>query len=227
MPQLTISCSICLGRWTYKVGKEGTNSISYFWYETCLLCYMTVSSAFFFHFLYFFSWLDCIIFLADRYLSLQKPNSSTIPAEWSRPPNPINNGFVNDANSLSYQSSKEEAVSYSTASEPSRLLDPRLEGSKRPLDPIAALKELVQFYELYYLSLPSCSAPNLFWFWFFGVLIWYNYCYIPIRQGSAEGLSIFYQSQPHLSATPSMKNEVCAQVSTLLLYLAFFIIIIF
>lgn len=110
--------------------------------------------------------------LSDRYLSSQKPDSSTIPAEWSRPPNPVNNGFVNDANSLSYQSSKEEAVSYSTASEPSRVLDPRLESSKRPLGPITALKEL-------------CSV---------------------------EGLSLVYQSQPHLSASPGVKNEVYAQV---------------
>ncbi|TKY71676.1 RNA polymerase II C-terminal domain phosphatase 1 [Spatholobus suberectus] len=54
-----------------------------------------------------------------------------------------NKGFVSSVNSLGNQLlPKEESVSFSTASESSRVLDPRLEVSKRSMDSISALKEL-------------------------------------------------------------------------------------
>ncbi|XP_027160416.1 RNA polymerase II C-terminal domain phosphatase-like 1 [Coffea eugenioides] len=81
--------------------------------------------------------------LADKYISSLKPDSSSVPGEWRRFPNTSNNGFANDFSSWGYQQlPKEEPGSFSTASMPPRVLDSRLEASKRPVGPIAALKEL-------------------------------------------------------------------------------------
>lgn len=56
------------------------------------------------------------------------------------------NGFVGSVNSLGNDLlPKEESVPFSTLSEPSRNLDPRLEVSKRSMGSISALKELVSF----------------------------------------------------------------------------------
>ena len=83
---------------------------------------------------------------ADKYISSLKPDSSSVPGEWRRFPNTSNNGVANDFSSWGYQQlPKEEPGSFSTASMPPRVLDSRLEASKRPVGPIAALKELVRF----------------------------------------------------------------------------------
>lgn len=53
---------------------------------------------------------------------------------------------MGDTNSFGYQSfHKEGSMSFSTASESSRLLDPRLENSKKSMGSISALKEFVRF----------------------------------------------------------------------------------
>ncbi|KAI5657039.1 hypothetical protein M9H77_25832 [Catharanthus roseus] len=99
--------------------------------------------------------------LSERYLSSLKPDSCSVPGEWSRPPNPINSGFVSDVNLLGYQSlPREEAVSFSSVSEPTRALDPRMEASKKPVGPIAALKELcaVEGLSLAFQTQPQLAA---------------------------------------------------------------------
>ncbi|KAL3519721.1 hypothetical protein ACH5RR_017870 [Cinchona calisaya] len=80
--------------------------------------------------------------LAERYISSLKPDSSSVPGDWRRFPNATNNGFASDFSSWGYQAPKEEPGSFSTASMPPRVLDARLEAPKRPVGPIAALKEL-------------------------------------------------------------------------------------
>ncbi|KAL2473314.1 RNA polymerase II C-terminal domain phosphatase-like 1 [Forsythia ovata] len=80
--------------------------------------------------------------LADKYLS-RKPDSSSIPGDGSRFANPYDNGLIGDVNSFGYQSlPKEEVASFSMASESPRILDPRLEASKKSMGLIAELKEL-------------------------------------------------------------------------------------
>ncbi|KAK9267488.1 hypothetical protein L1049_009914 [Liquidambar formosana] len=84
-----------------------------------------------------------LVNLANRYLSHVKPDSNSVHGDVSRFPNTNDNGFMSDVNSFGYQPlSKEESVSFSTASEPTRLLDPRLEGSKKSMGSVSALKEL-------------------------------------------------------------------------------------
>lgn len=79
-------------------------------------------------------------------MSSLKPDSSSVPGDWRRFPNTTNNGFANDFGSWGYQASpKEEPGSFSTASVLPRVLDSRLDASKRPMGPITALKELVRF----------------------------------------------------------------------------------
>ncbi|GMY37319.1 RNA polymerase II C-terminal domain phosphatase-like 1 [Fagus crenata] len=81
--------------------------------------------------------------LANIYMSRVKPDSGSMPGDVSRFPNANDNGFVGNMNSFGNQPlPKEESVSFSTASEPSRLLDPRLEGSKKSMGSVSALKEL-------------------------------------------------------------------------------------
>ncbi|GAA0160763.1 protein phosphatase [Lithospermum erythrorhizon] len=81
--------------------------------------------------------------LADKFLSRPKPDSAVWSGHLNRFPITNNNGFLNDANSLGYQMPlKEDVPSFPNQSEPSRVLDPRLEASKRSMGPIAALKEI-------------------------------------------------------------------------------------
>ncbi|KAG9159381.1 hypothetical protein Leryth_010944 [Lithospermum erythrorhizon] len=100
--------------------------------------------------------------LADKYLSLPKPDSGAGPGHWNRFPVSNNNGFHNDANSFGHQlSTKEDVTSFPYPSEPSRVLDPRLEASKRSMGPIAILKELcaVEGFAIAFQTQPQ-FAPN-------------------------------------------------------------------
>ncbi|MBA0778862.1 hypothetical protein Gotri_006677, partial [Gossypium trilobum] len=86
---------------------------------------------------------DSIRCLADTYLSHIKPDSGSAQADVSRLSNMNDTTFLGNMNSYGNQpSSKEEFMSFSIASESPRLVDPRLEGSKRSMGSIAALKEL-------------------------------------------------------------------------------------
>lgn len=81
--------------------------------------------------------------LADKFLSHLKPDSVSLHGEGSKFSNANENGFVGDASSFGYQSSyKEESPSVSSAPEPPRVSDPRLEGSKKSMGSITALQEL-------------------------------------------------------------------------------------
>ncbi|XP_057949749.1 RNA polymerase II C-terminal domain phosphatase-like 1 [Malania oleifera] len=79
--------------------------------------------------------------LAYKYLSNVNSDSSSMHGD--QPFNAKENGFLTDISSLGNPTlSKEESAAFSTASEPSRLLDPRLEGSKKSMGSVSALKEL-------------------------------------------------------------------------------------
>ncbi|PON36796.1 Double-stranded RNA-binding domain containing protein [Parasponia andersonii] len=74
--------------------------------------------------------------LADVYISRVKPDSGSLL------PDASDNGFFSNVNSSgSLSLAKEESLSFSTASEPSRLLGSRLEGSKKSANSVSALKE--------------------------------------------------------------------------------------
>ncbi|KAF5473108.1 hypothetical protein F2P56_009748 [Juglans regia] len=74
--------------------------------------------------------------------SLKNLANVYIHGDWSIL-NANGNGFLGGVNSFGDQPlSKEEPVSFSAASEPSRPLDPRLEGSKKLMGSVSALKEL-------------------------------------------------------------------------------------
>lgn len=77
--------------------------------------------------------------LAEKFLSHLKPDPVSLQGEGSKFSNVNENGFVDDATSLGY---KEDSPSVSSASEPSRVSDPRLEVSKKSTGSITALKEL-------------------------------------------------------------------------------------
>lgn len=60
-----------------------------------------------------------------------------------------NNGFMGNMSYFGTQPlPKEDSLSSSTSSEPSRPLDPRLEGSKKSVSSVSALKELVRLKNL-------------------------------------------------------------------------------
>ncbi|KAK7246535.1 hypothetical protein RIF29_41404 [Crotalaria pallida] len=81
--------------------------------------------------------------LADIYMSRTIADSGSTYGDMTGFPGAKDNGFVSSANSLGNQLlPNEELVSFSTASEPSRALDPRFEVSKRSMGSISALKEL-------------------------------------------------------------------------------------
>jgi RNA polymerase II C-terminal domain phosphatase-like 1/2 len=91
-------------------------------------------------------------FSTDIYMSRGKPDSGPMHGDVSMFLNANDNGFVGNLNSFGNQPlSKEESVSFSASSEPSRLLDPRLEGSKQSMGAVYALKELVRSQELKHL----------------------------------------------------------------------------
>uniref|UniRef100_A0A6M2EIS8 protein-serine/threonine phosphatase n=1 Tax=Populus davidiana TaxID=266767 RepID=A0A6M2EIS8_9ROSI len=80
--------------------------------------------------------------LAGMYMSRVKPESGPMPGDSSRYPSANDNGFLGDMNSFGNQPLlKDENITYSATSEPSRLLDQRLEGSKKSMGSVTALKE--------------------------------------------------------------------------------------
>ena len=86
---------------------------------------------------------------AGIYMSRVKPDSGPMLGDSSRYPSANDNGFLGDMNSFGNQPLlKDEIVTYSATSEPSRLLDPRLEGSKKSTNSVTALKEFVSSTEL-------------------------------------------------------------------------------
>ncbi|XP_061984320.1 RNA polymerase II C-terminal domain phosphatase-like 1 [Populus nigra] len=80
--------------------------------------------------------------LAGIYMLRAKPDSGPMHGDSSRYPSANDNGFLGNMNLFGNQPlPKDELVAYSAASEPSRLLDPRLEGSKKSSGSVTALKE--------------------------------------------------------------------------------------
>ncbi|XP_011006883.1 PREDICTED: RNA polymerase II C-terminal domain phosphatase-like 1 [Populus euphratica] len=80
--------------------------------------------------------------LAGIYMLRVKPDSGPMHGDSSRYHSANDNGFLGNMNLFGNQPlPKDELVAYSAASEPSRLLDPRLEGSKKSLGSVTALKE--------------------------------------------------------------------------------------
>ncbi|XP_022715909.1 RNA polymerase II C-terminal domain phosphatase-like 1 isoform X2 [Durio zibethinus] len=106
---------------------------------------------------------DSIKSLANTYLSRTKPDSGSAQGDVSRLSNTNDNGFLGNVTSYGNQpSSKEESMSFSTASEPSSLVDPRLEASKRSMGSVSALKELCLIEGLrvvFQAQPPSSSNP--------------------------------------------------------------------
>ena len=86
---------------------------------------------------------------AGIYMLRVKPDSGPMLGDSSRYPIANDNGFLGDMNSFGNQPlPKDEIVTYPATSEPSRLLDPRLEGSKKSTSSVTALKEFVSSTEL-------------------------------------------------------------------------------
>jgi hypothetical protein len=86
---------------------------------------------------------------AGIYMSRVKPDSGPMLGDSSRYPSANDNGFLGDMNSFGNQPLlKDENITYSATSEPSRLLDQRLEGSKKSMGSVTALKEFVSSKEL-------------------------------------------------------------------------------
>ncbi|KAL9392532.1 hypothetical protein Peur_016452 [Populus x canadensis] len=80
--------------------------------------------------------------LAGIYMSRVKPDSGPMLGDSSRYLSANDNGFLGDMNSFGNQPLlKDENITYSATSEPSRLLDQRLEGSKKSMGSVTALKE--------------------------------------------------------------------------------------
>ncbi|KAL1365121.1 hypothetical protein AAHE18_03G265800 [Arachis hypogaea] len=96
--------------------------------------------------------------LADIYLSRAKAETGSTYGDVSGF-QANDNGYVGNINSIGNQPlSKEESFSFSTASDPSRVLDPRLEVSKRSMGSVSALKELCMMEGLG-VSFQSPPAP--------------------------------------------------------------------
>ncbi|XP_027339450.1 RNA polymerase II C-terminal domain phosphatase-like 1 isoform X2 [Abrus precatorius] len=101
--------------------------------------------------------------LADVYMSHVKANSGSNYGDVSGFHGSNDNGFVGGVNPLDNQLfPKEESVSFSIASEPSRVLDPRLEVSTRSMGSISALRELCMMEGLAvsFQSLPIPVSTN-------------------------------------------------------------------
>ncbi|KAH7545969.1 RNA polymerase II C-terminal domain phosphatase-like 1 [Ziziphus jujuba] len=80
--------------------------------------------------------------LANIYVSRVKPDSGSLLLDGSKFPDMSENGFLSHANSFGSRGTpKEESQLFSAASEPSRLLDPRLDSSKKSMSSVSALKE--------------------------------------------------------------------------------------
>ncbi|XP_021670437.2 RNA polymerase II C-terminal domain phosphatase-like 1 isoform X3 [Hevea brasiliensis] len=79
----------------------------------------------------------------DIYMAQAKPDNGALHGDASRYSSANENGYLGNLNSFGSQTlPKDEPVSSSSASEPSRFLDPRLEGSKKSMGSVTALKEL-------------------------------------------------------------------------------------
>ncbi|KAG8634474.1 RNA polymerase II C-terminal domain phosphatase-like 1 isoform X3 [Manihot esculenta] len=82
--------------------------------------------------------------LANLYMSRAKPDNG----DASRYSSANDNGYLGNVNSFgSLPLPKDEPVSSSAALDPSRLLDPRLEGSKKSMGSVTPLKEFASFKE--------------------------------------------------------------------------------
>ncbi|KAK7319660.1 hypothetical protein RJT34_04383 [Clitoria ternatea] len=106
---------------------------------------------------------DSIKHLADIYLCRAKDEPGTTYGDVSGFPNANDNGYMSNINSLGNQPlPKEESVSFSTVSDPSRVLDSRLEVSKRSMGSISALKELcmIEGLGVNFLSAPAPVSTN-------------------------------------------------------------------
>ncbi|KAG5561633.1 hypothetical protein RHGRI_004631 [Rhododendron griersonianum] len=83
--------------------------------------------------------------LADKYMSRLKSDSGSVHGEGSWFSSANDNGFISAVGSFGYQRlPKEQSPSLSNASDSSRVLDPRLEGSKKSIGSVSALEELVE-----------------------------------------------------------------------------------
>lgn len=106
---------------------------------------------------------DSIKHLADIYLSRAKDEPGSGYGDVSGFPNANDNGYVGNVSSLgNHPLPKEEAVSFSAVSDLSRVLDPRLEVSKRSTGSVSALKELCMMEGLgvNFLSVPAPMSTN-------------------------------------------------------------------
>ncbi|XP_027347681.1 RNA polymerase II C-terminal domain phosphatase-like 1 [Abrus precatorius] len=102
---------------------------------------------------------DSMKHLADIYLSCAKDELGSTYGDVSGFPNANDNGYVGNISSLGNQPlPKEDSISFSTGSDPSRVLDPRLDVAKRSMGSISALKELCMMEGLGVNFLPA-PAP--------------------------------------------------------------------
>lgn len=77
-------------------------------------------------------------------MSHVKPDSGSLLSDGTKFPDMSENDFLSHVNSFGSRASpKEESQLFSAASEPSRLLDPRLDISKKSMSSVSALKEYV------------------------------------------------------------------------------------
>ncbi|KAJ8761413.1 hypothetical protein K2173_001544 [Erythroxylum novogranatense] len=82
--------------------------------------------------------------LADIYMSRGKLDSGPAHGDMNKYRSVNDNFLPGNLNSFGNKTPKDEPNSFSTAAEQSRLLDPRLEGSKRSMGSVTALKEFVE-----------------------------------------------------------------------------------
>ncbi|KAL2344014.1 hypothetical protein Fmac_005299 [Flemingia macrophylla] len=106
---------------------------------------------------------DSIKHLADIYLSSAKDEPGSTYGDMGGFPNANDNGYMGMTSSLGNQPlPKEDSAPFTTAFDPSRVLDPRLEVSKRSMGSISALKELclIEGLGLNFLSAPAPVSTN-------------------------------------------------------------------
>ena len=156
--------------------------------------------------------LDNVI--ADIYISRGKPDALPIHGDLSKFSNVTNNGFMGNMSSFGNQPMlKEDSLSSSTSSEPSRPLDPRLDSSKKSVSSVSALKELVGLENLIYLF--SFFSLPLLLHWYCSVLLMLNEYWFAISiftfQCTMEGLSVVFQPRPP-PPNSTEKDEVHVQV---------------
>lgn len=92
----------------------------------------------------------------------------------NRFPSANGNGFIGDVNSFGYQPSQDESSALQYGLGPSRVMDPRLEGSKNLMGSVSELKELVRPYPDFLIlcdMLPinilfACGMMDLYFFIF-------------------------------------------------------------